>query len=145
MARNGGGGRPLHLFDTWAGFPDRALQGQQYYDSSAFRDVSVDAVREFLAPFPNVEIRQGPIPDTFAPLEDRRFAFAHIDVDVYASAMDCCRFFHPRMVKGGVMLFDDYGFPAYRDAEKRAVDEFFAGKIEPTMVLRTGQCLVIKS
>ncbi len=42
------------------------------------------------------------------------------------------------------MIFDDYGFTYYKDAEKRAVDEFFADKPEFLVSLLTGQCIVIK-
>jgi len=76
------------------------------------------------------------------PLGGRRFAFVH--VDVYASTLDCCRFFHPRVMRGGAILFDDDGFPPFKDAEKRAVDEFFADRPESPLSLPTGQCLVLK-
>ena len=42
------------------------------------------------------------------------------------------------------MIFDDYGFPGYKFAEKQAVDEFFSDKPESPISLRTGQCIVIK-
>jgi hypothetical protein len=42
------------------------------------------------------------------------------------------------------MVFDDYGFPHYRDAARKAVDEFFADKAERPIVLGTGQCVVLK-
>lgn len=44
---------------------------------------------------------------------------------------------------GGVMVFDDYGFPSCPGA-KKAVDEFFKSKIETPIYLPTGQCLVFK-
>ena len=43
------------------------------------------------------------------------------------------------MVTGGIMIFDDYGFPACRGGEKDAVDEFFADKEERPITLPTGQ------
>ena len=42
------------------------------------------------------------------------------------------------------MIFDDYGFYGYKDAAKKAVDEFFSDKPEPTISLRNGQCFIIK-
>lgn len=38
-----------------------------------------------------------------------RFRLAHIDVDTYRSAKDSFEFLWPRMVCGGVVVFDDYG------------------------------------
>ena len=53
-------------------------------------------------------------------------------------------FFYERMTKGGIMIFDDYGFQGYELAAKKAVDDFFIGKPEIPITLRNGQCLVLK-
>jgi O-methyltransferase len=86
---------------------------------------------------------KGFIPQTFAGVAERRFAFAHVDVDIYQSIKDSCEFIYPRLNPGGWMVFDDYGFPSCAGG-KRAVDEFFAGKPEVPIVLPTGQALVTK-
>ena len=70
-------------------------------------------------------------------------ALAHIDVDIYEPTLASCAFFYPRMTPGGILLFDDYGFPACR-GEKEAVDSFFADKPESVITLPSGQALVIK-
>jgi hypothetical protein len=68
---------------------------------------------------------------------------AHIDVDLYQSTLDCCEYFYPRLVPGGILLFDEYGFAAAR-GEKDAVDQFFADKRESPIVLLSGQAVVVK-
>ena len=83
-------------------------------------------------------------PETFDGLEAGRFSFVHVDVDLYQPTIDCCHFFYPRLVPGGMMVFDDYGFPACR-GEKDAADEYFSDKAEKPFVLPTGQGIVIKS
>ena len=98
-----------------------------------------------LTPFGFVEIRKGLIPYTFSALEDRRFSFVHIDVDLYRSTLDSLSFFYPRLVAGGVLLFDDYGIRIYENAEKAAVDTFFADKPEKPISLTNGQTLLIKA
>ena len=77
-------------------------------------------------------------------MSDSRVAFAHVDVDVYQSVWDCCEFIYPRLTTGGVMVFDDYGFPTCPGARK-AVDEFFANKPETPIILQTGQAIAIRS
>jgi hypothetical protein len=139
-----GSSRPFHLFDTFAGMPEEANADPSLHRQGDFGDTSLGAVKEFLRAFPFVEFHPGPIPDLFANVADRKFAFVHVDVDLYLPAKRCCEFFYPRMVPGGVMVFDDYGFPSYVDAEKKAVDEFFADKPEEPFVLRSGQAFVIK-
>jgi O-methyltransferase len=48
------------------------------------------------------------------------------------------------MIPGGVMVFDDYGFPSCKGA-KKAVDEFFKEKPDIGLYLQTGQYIVIRS
>jgi O-methyltransferase len=84
------------------------------------------------------------IPDTFGESGDLRFAFSHVDVDIHKSVLDCCRFLYPRTAMGGVIVFDDYGFPSCPGA-RQAVDEFFADKPEYPLVLRSGQAIVFRA
>jgi O-methyltransferase len=73
-----------------------------------------------------------------------RLAWAHIDVDIYTAVRDCLEFIYPRLVPGGTVVIDDYGFPSCVGA-RRAVDEHFAdGLPEAPLCLPTGQCLIVK-
>lgn len=134
----------MHLFDTFTGMPDNAVKKRDSHKEGDFGDVSLDSVKHYLSEFPNVKYYPGVIPKTFKSVQDKRFSFVHIDVDIYPTARDCCQFFYNRIVTGGIMIFDDYGFPGYKLAEKLAVDEFFSDKPESPISLRTGQCIVIK-
>jgi len=136
--------KTLYLFDSFEGLPQENRSHDNEYSQGTFAIESVESVKNLLSDFRNcTDFRKGWIPDTFQGLDDRHYAFAHIDVDLYQSALDCCRYFYPRLVPGGVLIFDDYGFPAAR-GEKDAVDEFFADKPEAPITLLTGQSLVIK-
>jgi O-methyltransferase len=136
--------RQLHLFDTFEGMPSTANTDPSGIKEGRFGDTSLGAVQEYLKEFPFVRFHPGYIPTTLEPVTDSRFAFVHIDVDLYQTTKDCLAFFYDRMVSGGVMVFDDYGWLIFRDSEKLAVDEFFAEKKEIPISLRTGQCMVIK-
>lgn len=57
------------------------------------------------------------------------FCFAHIDCDIYESYLTCLRHLYPRMVPGGVLLFDEYDSEVWPGATK-AIDAFFADKPE---------------
>lgn len=51
------------------------------------------------------------LPDeTSRPLESHTFRLCHIDVDVYDSARDVFDWAWSRVVAGGVIVFDDFGF-----------------------------------
>jgi O-methyltransferase len=108
-----------------------------------FSDTSLESVKKYLKDCNNVRFYQGFFPDTSIPIINLQFCFVHIDVDIHKSVMDCCKFFYPRMVIGGTMVFDDYGFLGCPGA-KKAVDEFFSNKTEFPCYLPTGQCFIIK-
>jgi O-methyltransferase len=42
-------------------------------------------------------------------MTSHQLAFIHIDVDVYNSALQCFEYTWPKVVIGGVVVFDDYG------------------------------------
>ena len=145
MLRDAGhGNRPFHLFDTFRGMPDTAVPERDWHKPGDLADTSPDEVARFLGSFPNVQLHPGTIPETFAAVRDGRFAFVHVDVDLYPSTYDCCAFFYDRLVPGGVLVCDDYGFADFRMAAKKAVDDFFARRPEVPLALHTGQCLIIK-
>ncbi len=137
-----GAQRAFFVFDSFEGMKtvdpkmDRHRRGD-------FADTSLEAVRRVIGEDPWIQYRKGWIPETFRGLEDQRFAFAHIDVDLYMSVRDCCDFIYPRLNPGGAMVFDDYGFASCPGA-RRAVDEFFRERPEQVIVLATGQAIVWK-
>jgi O-methyltransferase len=59
----------------------------------------------------NAEILPGIFPEeTGHELTNKRFRFCHVDVDVYQSGLDILNWIWPKMVVGGMMVYDDYGF-----------------------------------
>jgi O-methyltransferase len=134
--------RTVHLFDTFQGMPEtdpiRDLHGQ-----GDFADTSLKSVQAFLSGLPNVQFYPGLFPDTAAPVAAKTFALVHVDADIYSSVQACCAFFYPRLVVGGVMVFDDYGFRSCPGA-RAAVDEFFLDRPECPVYLPTGQCIVVR-
>jgi len=132
----------VHLFDTFSGMP-RTDARKDWHKEGDFADTSLDQVRKFLSDCNNVILYKGFFPQTANSIEDKNFCFVHIDVDIYKSVMDCCQFFYPRLVRGGIMIFDDYGRLTCPGA-KTAVDEFFMNMPEQPCYLLTGQSFIIK-
>lgn len=135
-------GRKLFLFDSFEGM-EHVSRAADRHRQGDFADTSLEGVKAVVGDGSFVEYRQGWIPQTFVGLEDRKFCFAHIDLDLYQSIIDCLDFLYPRMPTGGVIVFDDYGFPSCPGA-RRAVEEFFSSKAEKPLALMTGQALVVK-
>ena len=114
-----------------------------FHDAGDFGDTSLAAVKSLLKDFPNVTFCRGRFPETAGPVQDQLFAFVHIDADIYQSVKDSCAVFYPKMVPGGWMVFDDYGFLSCAGA-RTAVNEFFVGKPERPIYLPTGQAFIVK-
>jgi O-methyltransferase len=135
-------GEALRLFDTFTGLPDADLEKDEGSWIGMFKDTSAEAVTSKIKNiYPLASIYEGYIPDTFLGLENSKIAFAHIDTDMYKSYIDCLEFIYPRVVKGGIIVFDDYG---YCPGAYKAVTEFFEDKSEKVNVLETIQAFVIK-
>ena len=89
---------------------------------------------------------KGWIPDCLGQLPaDLKVRFAHVDVDLYEPTLSSLEFVGPRMVSGGVIICDDYGFVTCPGA-RQAVDEFIGAYPEFRMIhLPTGQGLLIRA
>lgn len=132
----------LRLFDTFEGMPVSDPEKDTYRVDS-FADTSYEHVAKLVNDFSFVHLHKGTIPETFLGLEDEKISFAHIDVDQYQSVRDCLEFIYPRLVSGGVIVLDDYGFAGCYGA-REAVDEYFSGRPERPLALQTGQAVVTK-
>jgi O-methyltransferase len=137
-----GSSRKLYLFDTFGGMPETDSQ-RDLHVKGDFSDTSLEAVQRFVNQPKTVVFRKGFIPETFVGLEAHQFSFAHIDVDIYRSIIDSLEFIWPRLLSGGFIVFDDYGFPSCPGA-RQAVDQFFAGTKMHPLCLSTGQAVVFK-
>jgi hypothetical protein len=137
-----GSGKTHHGFDSFEGLPAPAPVDGGYWREGDAR--TTQAVAEAtLAEFP-VTLYQGWIPDRFGEVADRRFCFVNMDVDLYEPTRESIEFFYPRMVPGGIMLFDDYGSALQSPGAARAIDEFMAGRPEPLVEVPTAQAFLIK-
>ncbi|HEV2109734.1 MAG TPA: TylF/MycF/NovP-related O-methyltransferase [Gammaproteobacteria bacterium] len=137
-----GTNRRVHLFDSFEGLSEPGRVDGDYWVHGAL-SVPEDAIRQTIAEFDNYRIYRGWIPQRFGEVSEQDFCLVHIDVDLYQPTLDSLDFFYPRMVRGGIILMDDYGFVTCPGA-KRAADEYFADKPEAILMFTTGQSVVIK-
>jgi O-methyltransferase len=119
--------RRFYLFDTFAGFPEGALEKGQ---DDRFKDTSQQQVANRIGNLDNVVFRAGYFPQTAAGLEEEKFALVMLDFDLYRSAVDALKFFYPRLVPGGYFFMHDFNSPESDHAISRAATEFLDGKPE---------------
>ncbi len=138
----------IHLFDRFEGLPAPAEQ-DAVADRWVFRwqpgdfRARLDVLNRNLAGLHNVRVHHGDIPEVLQCVSEERFCLVHIDVDLYRPTLYSLRFFYPRMVPGGVIVCDDYGFATCPGAH-RAVREFMEGKPEYVIHAPTGQGIVFR-
>ena len=125
--------RKLHLFDTFSGFDgaDLKLESKEtgYHTNVDLSKTGIEAVRQYINPLNNnVVFHQGFFPDSIPDnLQDRKFAFVHLDADLLGPTQSGLEFFYPRMPRGGVIVVHDYnGWPGAR----KAVKDFLHDKLE---------------
>lgn len=116
--------RKLYLFDTFEGFDETEIthsieQGDAWDGSvNAFKDTSVEVVLNRM-PYPkNCIIRKGLFPQTAQGLEECKYAFVSVDVDLENSIYECLKYFYPRMSSGGIMFVHDYNNRFYFGVKK---------------------------
>ena len=106
------GSRPLHLFDTFEGHPKGYIGKYDWGQSEGRHKADINEVKKRLKDYQNVYFYKGIFPDTSNPIKDKKFCFVYLDTDLYKSTYEALDFFKNRMVKGGVILFDDiHGIP----------------------------------
>ncbi|MFZ1989596.1 MAG: TylF/MycF/NovP-related O-methyltransferase [Alphaproteobacteria bacterium] len=100
----------IYLCDTFTGVVKTGTADK--YQDGAHSDTSAEHVEGLLAELgcSNGRLLKGIFPEaTGQEIEDRKFRLCHIDVDVYQSARDVLHWVWPRLVRGGAVVFDDYG------------------------------------
>lgn len=119
------GSRALHLFDTFAGLP-KVSEVDSKFQAGGFAS-QLDQVRTFLEPYPDVHFHIGLFPKSAQGLDNLRFSFVHLDVDLYQSTLSGLEWFYPRLNRGAVLLSHDY---VNAEGVRKAFTEFLADKPE---------------
>jgi hypothetical protein len=93
---------------------------------------------------PNVIVHKGRFQDRCSEIVGEPFCFVHVDVDIYPATRDCLDFFSDRLLTGGIMIVDDYGFTTC-GGNKQAVDQFVTQRRDfMRFHLETGQSLLVR-
>jgi hypothetical protein len=102
--------RFLCLYDTFEGLPiDGGNHRKGEFAASPYqvRDTLGTWSIDRISGVTRVLMFPGVFPESVMESESMDFSFVHADADLYESTRDAIEFFWPRMVSGGVMIFDD--------------------------------------
>lgn len=138
----------VHLFDRFEGLPapgeeDAVAMSQVFrWRRGDFR-ARLPVLLRNLEGLENVRVHRGDIPEVLQCVSQEWFCLVHIDVDLYRPTLDSLEFFYPRLVPGGLIVLDDYGFATCPGAH-RAVREFMADRPEYVIHAPTGQGIILR-
>lgn len=149
--------RDIHLYDTFEGMTEptehdtstleppaqqtwtEARRDPAHPWSSVFGShvQGEDRVRETLVatgyPSRRLHLISGAVEETLPRRAPERLALLRLDTDWYESTRHELEHLYPRLVRGGVLIIDDYG---HWEGAKRAVDEYFQAADEPLLLNR---------
>jgi hypothetical protein len=119
-------------FDAFGKFPDNVSMATdkefiKNFEADAGDGIPKEDLENILRykNFKNIFLIKGFIPDSFSGyFNDKpaaQIALLHIDVDVYETTRACLEHLYERVVKGGIIVFDDYG---QVDGATKAINEF---------------------
>lgn len=121
------------LIDSWGEIP-----GSHH----GYRDDIFAAVTKRFDDLDNVKLVRGLIPEALGQVQSKRIAFLSIDMNGSIAERAALEYFYDKMLPGGVIYFDDYGwdYPELR----ATVDDFFFDKPEKLLHFPSGNSIVIK-
>ena len=144
--------KTFYLYDTFEGFSSKYTSTEDFPFNPKFIDFAnkvyqipglYEQVCERFKEFPNVIIIKGVLPDVLDEHSPEKIAFLHIDLNSVKPEIGVLEIFFDRVVSGGIVIFDDYGWLEYV-RQRRAEDEFMDERGYSIMELPTGQGLVVK-
>ncbi len=118
------------LFDSFVGMLENDTVEAGYHKIGHFNDTSLEAVKDYLKDKPNCYFYKGWLPDSATCLtDDTKFAFVHIDLDLYQSTKAAIEIFWPKLSDNGALVFDDWEFDNCPGV-KTAILEYFGHNLQ---------------
>jgi hypothetical protein len=134
--------KTLYLYDTFEGIPSE--YNSEDHDAPEYAAPGIyETVVQRFSKYDNVRIVKGIVPDTFADAVPEKVALLHLDMNSSKAEIAALEVLFDRVTPGGVIVFDDYGWAAYR-AQLIAADQFMTTRGYRILEIPSGQGLLIK-
>jgi len=123
--------RTLYLYDTFEGMTpstdsDISVKGEtgQVWQGKCFADFDDVSANIHATKYPKEKISlvKGMVEDTIPKIAPDRISLLRLDTDWYESTYHELVHLYPKLVVGGVLIIDDYG---YWKGSRKAVDQYF--------------------
>ena len=142
LAEKVGGGTQAVAFDAIDKAPEERERGR-LKENEMFYDDCYELAKKNFSPFPKATLVRGKVPDTLNSVSIDKVCYLMLDMNIAVPELAALTHFWDRIVPGGLVLFDDYGWMAYQK-QKEVLDAFAAERGVKILNLPTGQGLLIK-
>jgi O-methyltransferase len=133
------------LYDAWEGMKAEYLLDSERGAVGSYSYLSLENTKQNLAAFEREAVFvKGFIPQSFeiAPIPPD-IAWLHVDLNASLPTTAALETLFDKLLPGGVVLFDDYGWGGYQET-KAAIDVFFAGERGVLLPMPTGQAIFFR-
>ena len=146
-------GKTFYLLDTFAGIDAAILPDEERVHAEAANVVgrsggfyvqSSELVRRNFAQWRNARIIEGSVPGTLDGIDASEIAFLHLDMNSSTPEVEALEFLWPRLVQGGIVLFDDFGYVGGAVFQHGPIARSVRGLGATIATLPTGQGLLLK-
>lgn len=135
----------FHLYDSWGLMKSEYLYESEKKSIGNYKDQSIQNTKKNLDEFSDkIKYHVGYIPETLDDSAPKEILYLHIDVNSAKTTKEILEFFYPRLVSGGIILSDDYGWISY-DETRKIIDKFLNDKNGVMFISPTGQSIFFKS
>lgn len=135
----------FHLYDSWGIMKSEYLLDSEQEHVGDYEYQNIQNTKKNLKLFSDkIKYHIGYIPETLDNSAPNEISYLHIDVNSAKTTNEILEFFYPKLVAGGIILFDDYAWTSYNET-RTITDKFLDNKNGVMFISPTGQAIFFKS
>lgn len=141
--------KKYYLLDTFNGLDEKYSNAEEIKRNTlmGYNNENIDQlynqVKRTFADF-NVKVIKGSVPETLIEVDSNKICYLSVDMNCINPEIAALEFFWDKMVSGGMIILDDYGYANSTNDQKKAHDDFARSKNVQILSLPTCQGLLIK-
>lgn len=142
--------KKFYLIDTFEGIPLEYVTKKEFKINPHVNlgkehfIGSYEKAKQVFKGFKDIELIRGKVPDILSEVKTNSVAYLSLDMNNAYPEVKAAEFFWDKIVKGGIILLDDYCRNVTYEVQRKAFDKFAKEKGVIVLSLATGQGLIIK-
>lgn len=129
-------GRNFFLVDPWGNL------GENAFSNPLYNEDIFEAVKSRFEGIEQIKFLRGAVPEILSKIPVTNVALLLIDMNGHEAELAALIYFYPKMSKGGIIYFDDYG--GRWSKLREVVDEFLSDKPEELLTFASPSAILIK-